>query len=702
MVHSGSASPMKASPSPHLTAPAPAPPPQAAPPLVPPRGNTTDQDVTPAKLLATDHTSNSVLTPVVPDVPSTKSLGAPLSRASSWSSTHSPSATLSQVNGRTSGRKRTPKACDCCGPGSTGHSVPTLGRWRGRGRGRGRGAGRDLKDTPKRKVEGQLTHIKCFDLTTKNVVEAKDDGDGGREKLHTTLVMADTPSQADIAPPVTVSLPDVPLRNHVTPEKRDTQKTEDPLIAGSGSKGGGHSGDVEMMVSTIAGRGAKVGTGRGMMGPLPASDMDVAGGTQQGGLGVVVYGSKMDGVSPLVFVQRQGQNKASDMDHGGQDDPSSIQSSFGNGDTVNLSDTEPEEDTKEGDVMREMENGLLDSDMQVDESRDQTNFPLTLSNGNVTSPTNAAHCSTLMEVEASHPAVVAPPLQGPVTVLSVQYSWALRDHGLYCQPGTWVGAAMEAASEKTNGQELGGEKQNSERLEQLTDMIHEFLESFYLKYGSFNPLTESDVLEYLKKKGNSDLSSKELDIKRKMTRYRAGLASAPIAGFMVSYNKHTLGLEDLGTLEEQNWLNDQVKIINMYGELLMEATQHKVHFFNSFFHKQLVAKGYDGVKRWTKKVDLFSKWLLLFPIHLEIHWSLITVTMATKTISYYDSQGIVFRHTTDVRGIPQQKNDSDCGVFVLEYCRCLSVKQPLLFSQEDMPLIRKRIHKELCDCHLSD
>lgn len=50
-----------------------------------------------------------------------------------------------------------------------------------------------------------------------------------------------------------------------------------------------------------------------------------------------------------------------------------------------------------------------------------------------------------------------------------------------------------------------------------------------------------------------------LDIKGEMTRYRSGLASAPIAGFMVMYNKHTLGLEDLGTLEEQNWLNDQVK-----------------------------------------------------------------------------------------------------------------------------------------------
>uniref|UniRef100_A0A8C6USH4 SUMO specific peptidase 5 n=1 Tax=Neogobius melanostomus TaxID=47308 RepID=A0A8C6USH4_9GOBI len=260
-------------------------------------------------------------------------------------------------------------------------------------------------------------------------------------------------------------------------------------------------------------------------------------------------------------------------------------------------------------------------------------------------------------------------------------------------------------------------------------MVHEFLESFYVKYGSFVPLAEADVVEHLKKNGTSDLSNKGLDIAKEVKQYRAGLASAPVAGFMVTHNKHTLSLEDLSTLEDQNWINDQ--IINMYGELIMEATEQRVHFFNSFFHKQLVAKGYEGVKRWTKKIDLFSKWLVLIPIHLEIHWSLVTVSMAHKTISYYDSQGIVFRHTTEVivsplylalsgltiagaaefvltltlglvcsQGIPQQKNDSDCGVFVLEYCRCLSVRQPFRFSQEDMPRIRKRIYKELCDCRL--
>uniref|UniRef100_A0A3Q3AK80 Sentrin-specific protease 3-like n=1 Tax=Kryptolebias marmoratus TaxID=37003 RepID=A0A3Q3AK80_KRYMA len=246
----------------------------------------------------------------------------------------------------------------------------------------------------------------------------------------------------------------------------------------------------------------------------------------------------------------------------------------------------------------------------------------------------------------------------------------------------------------------------------------------YIKYGSFIPLSESDVLEHLKQNGNPDITSSGLDIKAEMARYMAALASAPVAGFMVTNNKHTLSLEDLGTLEDQNWLNDQ--IINMYGELIMEATEHKVHFFNSFFYKQLVAKGYDGVKRWTKKVDLFSKWLLLIPIHLEIHWSLVTVTMATKTISYYDSQGIVFRHTTDniMKYLQSEAREKKQAAFqkgwkitiikvvgyftslyvsfLCQYCRCLSVKQPLRFCQDDMPHIRKRIYKELCDCRLND
>ncbi|XP_029473026.1 sentrin-specific protease 5-like [Rhinatrema bivittatum] len=58
--------------------------------------------------------------------------------------------------------------------------------------------------------------------------------------------------------------------------------------------------------------------------------------------------------------------------------------------------------------------------------------------------------------------------------------------------------------------------------------------------------------------------------------------------------------------------------------------------------------------------------------------------------------------TAVTKCIPQQKNDSDCGVFVLQYCKCLALDQPFQFSQDDMPRVRKRIYKELCECRLTD
>ncbi|XP_036893546.1 sentrin-specific protease 5 isoform X6 [Sturnira hondurensis] len=185
--------------------------------------------------------------------------------------------------------------------------------------------------------------------------------------------------------------------------------------------------------------------------------------------------------------------------------------------------------------------------------------------------------------------------------------------------------------------------------EQLSVCLSGFLDEVMKKYGSLVPLSEKDVLGRLKDVFNEDFSNRKPFINREITNYRA---THQKCNFRVFYNKHMLDMDDLATLDGQNWLNDQV--INMYGELIMDAVPDKVHFFNSFFHRQLVTKGYNGVKRWTKKC------------------------------------------------IPQQKNDSDCGVFVLQYCKCLALEQPFQFSQEDMPRVRKRIYKELCECRLMD
>ncbi|KAM9719534.1 uncharacterized protein ACNS7B_020321 isoform 2-T3 [Menidia menidia] len=256
--------------------------------------------------------------------------------------------------------------------------------------------------------------------------------------------------------------------------------------------------------------------------------------------------------------------------------------------------------------------------------------------------------------------------------------------------------------------------------------IQEFLDDFYRTYGSFIPLKKSDVLRHVRRRFNADFSDWKHLIYSEAARCRAEFMEKATPSFRVVYKKHILTMEDLLTLANQNWLNDQV--MNMYGELIMESSQQKIHFLNSFFHRQLMTKGYDGVRRWTKQVNLFSKSLLLVPVHLEVHWCLVTADIATKKICLYDSQGNALQKVgrnilkylmTEARekqqrafeegwtvsfneNVPQQTNENDCGVFVLEYSRCLALSRPLQFSQNDIPKIRKRIYRELCECKLHE
>ncbi|XP_029450854.1 sentrin-specific protease 1 isoform X1 [Rhinatrema bivittatum] len=86
----------------------------------------------------------------------------------------------------------------------------------------------------------------------------------------------------------------------------------------------------------------------------------------------------------------------------------------------------------------------------------------------------------------------------------------------------------------------------------------------------------------------------------------------------------TITRKDIQTLNNLNWLNDE--IINFYMNLLMERSKRKglpkVHAFSTFFFSRLKTAGYQAVKRWTKKIDVFSVDILLVPIHLGVHWCL--------------------------------------------------------------------------------
>ncbi|RXN09970.1 sentrin-specific protease 2-like protein [Labeo rohita] len=184
---------------------------------------------------------------------------------------------------------------------------------------------------------------------------------------------------------------------------------------------------------------------------------------------------------------------------------------------------------------------------------------------------------------------------------------------------------------------------------------------------------------------------------------------------------------DLATLQEGSWLNDEV--INFYMNLVMSRSEQevggrKVYSFSTFLFPKLHNGGHAAVRRWTKAVDLFLYDIILVPLHLGVHWSLGVVDFKSKSVRSYDSMGQRHDDICDMillylkeefrikKGkdldtskwtlsslrpseIPQQKNGSDCGVFVCKYADYISRGRNLTFRQNHMPYFRKAMIWEI-------
>lgn len=197
--------------------------------------------------------------------------------------------------------------------------------------------------------------------------------------------------------------------------------------------------------------------------------------------------------------------------------------------------------------------------------------------------------------------------------------------------------------------------------------------------------------------------------------------------FNLSITRH-----DIQTLNGLNWLNDEV--VNFYMTMLMERGKSssadsnsrrrllRVYAFNTFFYGKIVSQGHSAVRRWTRKVDIFSHELLLVPVHLGMHWCLMGVDLRHSRITFYDSMGsdnqralkAMLRYLADehrdkkskeldtsawttvsAQDIPQQMNGSDCGMFACKFAEYLSRDAPFSFSQQEMPYFRRRMVYEI-------
>ena len=194
------------------------------------------------------------------------------------------------------------------------------------------------------------------------------------------------------------------------------------------------------------------------------------------------------------------------------------------------------------------------------------------------------------------------------------------------------------------------------------------------------------------------------------------------------YNEETniqLVQSDFSRLDSNNWLNDS--IINVYLTFVANSTGplKKVKSVSTHFHSSLVCHGYDRAVKFTRRHDLFNTDLLLIPIHKPGHWILVACENLrgdTVHIRLYDPkygerfQSVLSelekfltknfeatygrpweasRYVTVESDIPKQYNDHDCGVYVCQIAKYITLELAFNFVESDMDPIRELMKSEL-------
>lgn len=210
---------------------------------------------------------------------------------------------------------------------------------------------------------------------------------------------------------------------------------------------------------------------------------------------------------------------------------------------------------------------------------------------------------------------------------------------------------------------------------------------------------------------------------------------------------------DIACLAPQAYLTSP--IMNFYIQYLQQPVSPtdrapcNYHFFNTYFYKKLKeALSYKGsdketsfikFRRWWKGVNIFEKAYILLPIHQDHHWSLVIICIPDKEdeagpiILHLDSLGLhysrpifddiksylkeewkylnqeadsadlpiadrIWKHLPrrieeKVIAVPQQKNDYDCGLFVLFFMERFIEEAPERLKKKDLAMFGKQWFK---------
>ncbi|KAH3682929.1 hypothetical protein WICPIJ_006101 [Wickerhamomyces pijperi] len=245
-------------------------------------------------------------------------------------------------------------------------------------------------------------------------------------------------------------------------------------------------------------------------------------------------------------------------------------------------------------------------------------------------------------------------------------------------------------------------------------------------------LKENEKINLLVKKQRSEaLKPQRSKLLREVTKeeesrinqlwYNGGAGSR----LLLSQYQIDLTLDDLRTLTDGSWLNDNV--IEMY---LKTLDTESVFAYTPFFFTKLESDGYKGVAKWLKrnKREIHKLDRIIVPINIaRMHWVLGVIDLKGKKIYYLDSlctrksqhgeralqlmktyvaeqfkrEGKTVDIATfkleHVLDCPQQGNGYDCGIFTLMNSLHFAKLDPveLNYQSTDSKMFRRIVANEL-------
>ncbi|KAL2519518.1 Ubiquitin-like-specific protease 1D [Abeliophyllum distichum] len=208
-----------------------------------------------------------------------------------------------------------------------------------------------------------------------------------------------------------------------------------------------------------------------------------------------------------------------------------------------------------------------------------------------------------------------------------------------------------------------------------------------------------------------------------------------------------IGYSDMECLAPESYLSST--IMNFYIRYLQKSIsptyteRHYYHFFNTYFYKKLKQDvltkndketSFVKFRRWWKGVNIFEKAYIFLPVHEDHHWSLVIICIPKKE----DEYGPILLHLDSLRlhasksifenirsflieelkflrrevppdlritdkiwqlwrridekiiEVPQQKNEYDCGLFVLFFMERFIKEAPQRLKKKDLSMFGKQ------------